>query len=164
MHLYLSYNSNFITICKLENKLIYKTFFNQIIKPPSALYIWANTYPFLDKFEWGPVFNLTYLITQEPYVRSFQYKITNRILNCRNNLFKWKIVDNNKCSLCSQTDTIEHHLFECKHSTEMQLNLEQWLKLTFDINISFTVCEVLFGIVRNIFNNETEHKIVNFLI
>ena len=43
---------------------------------------------------------------------SFQYKILNRITNCREKLFLWKIVQNNKCIYCNDVDGLEHHFFD----------------------------------------------------
>ena len=87
-------------------------------------------------------------VTSEPYLQSFQYKITNRTLNCNYNLFKWNILDHSTWEYCPLViDTIEHHLYYCIESKIFWVNIKKWLKSTFKINFSFTLCEVIFGML-----------------
>ena len=87
-------------------------------------------------------------VTSEPYLQSFQYKITNRILNCNYNLFKWNTLDHSTCEYCPVViDTIEHHLYYRTESKTFWVNIEKWLASTFKIKFSFTICEVIFGML-----------------
>lgn len=60
-------------------------------------------------------------ISNEPYLQTFQYKVQNRILNCNERLFKFKIKESKNCSTCYQVDTIEHHLISCKSSKTINM-------------------------------------------
>ena len=88
---------------------------------------------------------LPFKISIEPFYQSFQYKILNRILNCRENLFKWKVTSDPNCTSCTAVDTIEHHLYYCNVSVKFWKQLSEWLKSILDIKFNFTVCEVPFG-------------------
>jgi len=53
-------------------------------------------------------------VANEPYLRSFQYKVLNSILDTNELLCKICYVSNPNCSLCQQTiETIPHILFDC---------------------------------------------------
>ena len=105
---------------------------------------------------------LTYYHTKPcvSHIQSFQFLVIHRIINCNDNLFKWKILDNPTCFYCTSVDTIEHHFFIVK-------SLEFWKDLSFAIvtalnfEISFTVCEILLGL-----HLQTNPKIkcINYLI
>ena len=104
---------------------------------------------------------LPYKHTIEPYLQTFQYKIINRLLNCNEKLFTWKVKSSNKCVYCECVDTIEHHLYYCKQSTLLWNKLLDWFSDNFDIHLKLTVCEVLFGIPNNTID---EIEILNYCI
>ena len=69
---------------------------NPISKPPTSIETWINIFPLLETENWNSIVLRTIKITKETYLQSFQYKILNRILNCKDKLFKWKIKPDNK--------------------------------------------------------------------
>ena len=75
-----------ISIKQITNKLLINT-----IKPPTSIETWINIFPFLETEDWNSIFLRTFEITKETYLQSFQYKILNRILYCKDKLFKCKI-------------------------------------------------------------------------
>ena len=44
-------------------------------------------------------------------------------------------------------DTIEYHLLYCTESKNFVANIEKWLKSTIKIKFSFTICEIIFGML-----------------
>ena len=101
-------------LSKITNKQIYLTLISKNIKTPTSIETWINIFPFLETQDWTTIYRTSVEATEEPYLQSFQYKIINIILNCKERLYKWKITDNNKCNICNEVDSIEHHLFFCK--------------------------------------------------
>ena len=99
--------------------------------------------------------------TYKTYIHTFQYKIINRILNCKEKLKKWSLTDNNECNYCRKIDTIEHHLFECIENQIIITKIEKWLKLNLDITHKFTICEIIFGIQGK---KERNFYIINYII
>ena len=85
------------------------------------------------------VLPLPYKIAHKPCLQSFQFKVIHRIINRIDKLYKWKIIENPKCSYCTSVDTIEHHFYYYR------INIEFWRKLShaiyevFNLNIHFTV-------------------------
>ena len=120
-----------------------------------------DTYPFLEKLDWKEVFKLPFMITTEPYLQSYQYKILNRILNCNDRLFKWKIKARPGCDFCGRIDTIEHRLFYCKESKQIWDSIQRWIKTSLEIDTTFTICEVIFGIQ---INNDDYTDLMNYVI
>ena len=114
-------------ITKITSKELYLLLNREKIEPPTSINVWANIYPFFENLDWSKIYTLPYAITTEPYLQSFQYKVLNRILNTREKLFTWKIAGSNKCQICTDIDTIEHHLFKCPASQTMWIKLESWL-------------------------------------
>ena len=104
-------NNNIVPIEKVTSKKIYCEILRGKIKPPSALGTWLNLFPFLENFNWQKVYSLVYSISKEPHLQTFQYKVLNRSINCRYNLYKWHILSSSKCCYCSDIDMIEHHFY-----------------------------------------------------
>jgi len=118
-------------------------------------------YPFLENLDWRTVFLLPSKIIKEPYFQSFQYKILNRILNCNDKLYTWKLIDSNLCKYCKQVDTIEHHLFECPASQKIWEQLENWIYMNLECTFPLTICEVIFGIA---IKNNIDIDIIHFMV
>jgi len=148
-------------ITRVSNKEIYNSLFQNNDSVPTAISTWINMFPFMEQFEWSQVFRLSFTISKEPYLQSFQYKILNRILNCKEKLYIWGKSDNNKCNYCNEIDTIEHHLYTCSESKKIWQSVQSWCSTNLEIKYNLTVCEVLFGIP---INNSVDMDIINFLI
>ena len=131
------------------------------VEPPSSLNIWHDLLPFLESSNWDEIFERISLITKEPALQTFQYKVINRIVNCRYNLYKWKIIDSPLCTYCSTVDTIEHHLFSCRSTLKFWHEVTKWTKKNLEVTLNFTICEILFGIP---FHGDINLFIINSLI
>ena len=61
--------------------------------------------------------------------------------------------NNSSCDHCNlNIDTIEHHLYHCDKSRDFWKRIELWLESKIKFKYTFTICEVIFGIM-NIDNN-----------
>ena len=135
-------------ISKLLSADIYWDLITKVTKPPTAISTWMDLFPFLEQVNWKYLFICVNKVTSEPYLQTFQYKILNRTLNCNYNLFKWNILEHCMCHYCPlEIDTIEHHLYYCPESKMFWENIENWLESTIKIKFSFTICEVIFGML-----------------
>ena len=108
---YISYNKKPRDLIKISTKEIYQLLVSKKQMPPKAIDKWVDIFPFMENFEWKSVYELPSRIIKEPYLQSFQYKLLNRVINCKDKLFVWKISENNQCIYCTKVDTIEHHFF-----------------------------------------------------
>ena len=144
-----------------NSKELYKKIIITKISPPSSINKWAEIYPFMEGYDWNRIFLLPYKIIKEPFLQGFQYKVLNRIINCNDKLYTWKIKDNNKCEYCKHIDTLEHHFFWCDQSRDFWIKVQEWSKSNLDTTMTLTVCEILFGICID--DNES-FMTLNFLI
>ena len=158
---YLKIGLELKSLKKTSNKQIVNKLLINIIKPPTSIETWINIFPFLETEDWESIFSRTFKTIRETYLQSFQYKILNRILNCNDRLYKWKIKNNNKCDYCEEVDIIEHHLYYCTISKKFWNQLKSWMINNLNLGIELTVCEVLFGLPTN---NNPDLKLTNFLI
>ena len=124
LYIELTQKSEPIEIKKLTNKLIYLSLIKNKTSLPTAIEHWINIFPFLETHNWSQTYKLTSTFTKESYLQSFQYKVLNRILNCKERLYRWGISDENACKECKVVDTLEHHLFDCKLSKNLWLEIE----------------------------------------
>ena len=148
--------NNYRTNKQIVNKLL-----KNIIKPPTSIETWINIFPFLETEDWNSIPSRTFKITRETFLQSFQYQILNRILNCNDRLFKWKIKTSNKCDDCGEVDSIEHHLYYCINSRTFWNQLKTWMGSNLNFGIELAVCEVIFGLPSY---NNPDFKLINFLI
>ena len=56
-------------------------------------------------------FTLPHVTTQEPYVKSLQYKVLNSILYTNTKLFKIGHLEHDKCTFCKTDPETLHHFF-----------------------------------------------------
>ena len=75
-------------------------------------------------------------------------------------MYKWKIVESPNCLNCGSFDTIEHFYFECDKTKTFWNNIRIWIRTITEINIDFTILEVLLGILQ-----ENTHSVLcNYII
>ena len=159
---HINQNNQLIPLIKLKNRQIYNKLITKKSNPPTSINTWINLFPFLESLEWKTIYISNHKITDEPYLQSFNYKILNRIINCKDRLHRWGLSPDNVCAYCPLVDTIEHHFFECAYSKDMWTKLSVWLKSNHDITHNYTLCEVLLGIPTSYFKDIITHNIVNY--
>ena len=144
--IYIQINNKLKKIEKISSKEIYLSLIKRKILPPTSIEKWIDIFPFMETFEWNKIFQLPFKVIREPYLQSFQYKILNRIINCRDKLFLWKIVPSNKCLYCDRVDSLEHHFFDCVECERFWKGVTIWIKGNLETSMNLTICEILFGI------------------
>ena len=159
-----SLNNNIVPIEKVSSKKIYCEIVKEKTKPPSALSTWLNLFPFLENFNWQKVYSLVYTISKEPYLQTFQYKVLNRSINCRYNLYKWNVLSSSKCYYCPDIDTIEHHFYYCPISKSFWHEVYSWFQGITGCSIDLSVCEIIFGLVNFTYGDTETFYTLNFLI
>ena len=157
-------NNSAVPLEKVTSKNIYCEIVKRKIKPPSALSTWLNLFPFLENFNWQKVYSLVYSISKEPYLQTFQYKVLNRSINCRYNLYKWNVLTSGKCYYCPEIDTIEHHFYYCGISKRFWNNVYNWLHGIIRLSIDLSVCEILFGLVHFAYGDKETFNTLNFVV
>ena len=103
---------------RITSRKVYSELIRDTVKEPTAIETSLEIFLFLKQIEWNSMLTLIYKITKEPYLRSFQYKVLNRTINCRYSFYTWKIISSKTCNYCIQTDTIEHDYYNCSDSNK----------------------------------------------
>ena len=87
----------------------------------------------------------------EPYLRSFQYKVLNLILYTNELLCKIGYASNPNCSFCHHTiETISHIFFDCSFSTSFWNEVCDKIlnKLNSCVGLSLKYCEIILGFLK----------------
>ena len=95
------------------------------------------------------------LLTEFP-IQNTQYNY-----NCNHKLFIWKIKDHDKCDYCDSIDTLELHLFWCKHTQDFWQKTRDGARKNLDTSMQLTICEIIFGII---ITGNSSINTINFLI
>ena len=100
-------------------------------------------------------------VANEPYLRSFQYKVLNSILYTNELLCKIGYVSNPNCSFCQQTiETIPHILFDCSFAISF------WKEVYGQILNKLKSCESLTPEYRDIILGLSKEKmdLLNYIL
>ena len=92
-------------------------------------------------------FHLPVSVANEPYLRSFKYKVWNSILFTNDRLCKIGYISEPNCTFCHQlTETIPHILFGCSFSNFFwhEVNEKILSQIKICRSLSLTYCEVMY--------------------
>ena len=113
-----------VKLCKGDKNVLstqckdyYKEFVNIKSERPTALYRWEEMYYYAD-FDWPVLFKIPYKVAIETDVQSLHFKIINKCIPCKDNLYLWGKESSDKCCLCNEIDTIEHFSAQCSYNIE----------------------------------------------
>ena len=77
-------------------------------------------------------------------IKQFSFKLFHRILPSKDNLFKWKLVSSNQCSVCKCQETIMHFLFDCKRVKVFWKIIERMMYYVFKTDIKIdNLCMII---------------------
>ena len=107
--------------------------------------------------DWGYIYVNPYKLTKNTRILQFHYRVTHRILACKEKLFKWKIKESIICDRCSAyADGIEHHLIACLNTQLFWDRLFNWWRSCMKIMFPIDTYDILFGL-----NNPNDDVIIN---
>ena len=87
-----------------------------------------------------------YVVTNNNKYRSFQYRLINRALILNIHLFRWGMVDSNKCSFCNlHKETILHIFVECEVVKNFWNQLTPFFNSINDTNHVYGSYEIIFN-------------------
>ena len=107
-------NESYVDILKVKSKIFYDILLEKYSEEPTALSSWRRDVNITD-IEYYNSFMYAKAATKDSNLLSFNYKILNKLLNCRYNLDKWKIISGPYCNLCNENkiDDTVHALVDC---------------------------------------------------
>ena len=102
---------------------------------------------------WSNIQNDCFRITNDTNLQWFQYRLLHQILPLRKYLKKIQVIDYDLCTLCGdEEETIQDLFYYCHKSQDLWDCVKQWIFNKTNINIDFTIENILFGEHKNIFN------------
>ena len=123
---------------------IYQSFLKHKIKECKSLTKWKQEFD-LDNIIWSFYYQIPFYSTVDINTRWFQFKMLNRILYMKDALLRFKLVTDNLCTFCNNSEeTIIHIFCSCIYSNEIWSKLEAWLSRN-NVHIKLTNQNKLFG-------------------
>ena len=146
---------------KTKSSEVYSYYLALDYKHPKSQDKWVENYPFLETFDWKPVYLLPNIILNDVYLITFQYKILHRVYACNYNLFNWNVNNSPLCDVCQNIDNLEHYFYYCTDTETFWVQVRNWLNQLFSSEFKLTVLEVLFGVLTS---DPKDWFSINFII
>ena len=146
-------------VLSIQCKEYYKEFVYIKYERPTALFRWEEVYYYAD-FYWPVLFKIPYKVAHETNVQSLQFKIINRQLPCKENLYLWGKESSDKCHLCNEIDIIEHFFAQFSYNRVFWQDVSKLIQRALDINIRLYDSDIIAGLPAE----EDIFRIINFCI
>ena len=92
-------------LSEMRCKNYYKILSGNGITEPTGIKKWKNNDYFTD---WGKKFSFIDKSTKDNKLRQFSFKLLHRITMTKKELFKFRLIEDEACTLCLPPDSIEH--------------------------------------------------------
>ena len=111
---------------KLRSKNYYKLFIEKLAVEPTACKSWKRYFP--ECTDWNKCFVEIYKSSRDNKLRQFSFKVLHRIIPSKKELKKYNLINDDTCSLCPNSDSIEHTFIHCIESTNFFTKTMRWFK------------------------------------
>lgn len=150
-------------VLKQSSKQLYYTII--LFKKPqvSSQMKWNDLFPIgqdVSQDYWTEIYKRPYQAGRDTKLQSFQYRLCHRIIPCNRYLKNIRLRPDDKCSYCSDQDSIQHFLFLCPETNTFWNSICTWLATEVGIQIDMSSRSYLFGVTIN----RPQDKMVNFLL
>ena len=79
-----------------------------------------------------------YKSTKDNKLRQFLFRLLHRIIMTKEELFKFRLVEDEECTLCFQPDSIEHAFLNCTVTTAFYSKAISWFNQENDTDITLS--------------------------
>ena len=128
-------------------------------KPLFCIY-WQAYFALPEDFIWNDVLLFKLKQISVNTIKQFNFRLLHRILPSKDNLFKWKILNENKCDVCNCVNTTLHMLLRCKAIKILWKIIENIIFHMYKIIVRIDEKVIIIG-VQNFAN---ENWCINFII
>jgi len=113
---------------------------------------------------WKSIYQLPFISTKNSKLQWLQCRINHRILATNSFLKLIKVTNSDLCGFYNTSkERIKHIFWQCPKTKSLVREINDWLSVTLNINISFTITELLFGII-NPMNNSRKLNLIILII
>ena len=133
-----------LDLTEMHCKNCYKILNGDSITEPTGIKDWRNNCPHYFK-DWGKKISFIYKATKDNKLRQFSFRILHRILMTKKELFKFRLVEDQVCTLCLKPDSIEHTFLDCTVTTAFYLKAISWYNHENDTDITLSNMQITFN-------------------
>ena len=133
-----------LDLTEMRSKSYYKILNGNCIIEPTGIKNWKNNFPDYFK-DWRKKFAFIYKSTKDNKLRQFSFRILHRIIMTKKELFKFRLVENEVCSLCLRPDSIEHTFLDCTVAAAFYLKAISWFNHENDTDITLSNKQITFN-------------------
>ena len=131
-------------LSEMRCKNYYKILSGNGITEPTGIKNWKNNFP--DYFtDWEKKFSFIYKSTNDNKLRQFSFRLLHRITTTKKELFKFRLVEDEACTLCLLPDSIEHTFLDCTVTTAFYSKAISWFNHENDTHITLSSKQVTFN-------------------
>ena len=131
-------------LSEMRCKNYYKILSGNGITEPTGIEKWKNNFP--DYFtDWGKKFSFIYKSTKDNKLRQFSFRLLHRITMTKKDLFKFRLVEDEACTLCLLPDSIEHTFLHYTVTTAFYSKAISWFNHENDTHITLSSKQVTFN-------------------
>ena len=143
-----------------------KTFYRQLIEeknPKSELYYrWSKELKVELASTKHQLFVHIFSIANDVTLRTFHYRILNKILMTNNDRAKYNKKVSGKCSFCKEgTETIIHLFITCPQVKKLWKALKKWIKWKYELQVDFSETDI---ILNNFAGQKKYDRLFNMII
>lgn len=95
--------------------------------------------------DWGKKFSFIHKATKDNKLRQFSFRLLHRITMTKKELFKFRLVEDEACTLCLLPDSIEHTFSDCTVTTAFYSMARSWFNHENDTHITLSSKQVTFN-------------------
>ena len=133
-----------LDLTEMRCKNYYKILSGNGITEPTGIKNWKNNFP--DYFtDWGKKFSFIYKSTRDNKLRQFSFRLLHKILMTKKELFKFRLVEDEACTLCLLPDSIEHTFLDCTVTTAFYSKAISWFNHENDTDITLSIKQITFN-------------------
>ena len=112
---------------------------------------------------WAKIFKTTRKLRKKTKLKEFQFKLIHRIVVTKRELFKYGIKTDDECCFCGENDSIDHTFIHCSFTKSFVQKVIRWFNATYNLRISPTLEEILFGIISTDSNDKSTINKFNYI-
>ena len=116
--------NNIIDIQNISSKLLRNILTKKLFEKPTSVAKLEKAGFTADEISY--IYELPFKLTLDVRLSVFQFKINHNIMYTKSRLFRDKITDNDKCYLCSGSQTLAHLFVDCDFSKVFWIDFTSW--------------------------------------
>ena len=121
----------------MRSKHYYKIINESNIIEPSGIKKWKTIYPIYFE-KWKKKFAFIYESTRDNKLRQFSVKFLHRITTPKKELFRFRLIDDETCIFCLNSDSIEHTFINCVNTRFFYSKALSWFNRLNNTDVSLS--------------------------